>query len=192
MRYPTLTILLKYLHYRWVAANAKGHGIHSPFVFSLVTAQMNATKTRELIKYRDPSINKIMQEIEAVITYSMPEKIKRLITRLIDLFQPNSFCVIGENGVDKNYTNKASIDFAFFSDRNKKATLLHDANLVVQKMHSSSWIVLHGIHTSSEMEAAWEMLKKHPQIRLTIDLFNIGLLFCRKEQKEQEHFIIRY
>jgi hypothetical protein len=27
---------------------------------------------------------------------------------------------------------------------------------------------------------------------LSIDLFTIGILFCRKEQKEQEHFIIRY
>ena len=192
MRYSTPTIILKYLHYRWLAANAKGHGIHSPFVFSLVTAQMNAKNTREAIEIKDPSVKKIMQEIEAVITYSMPEKIKRLITRMLDLFQPNNVCVVGENGIDKNCINKTSIDFAFFSNRMKTATLLHDANLIVQKMHSSSWMVLHGIHTSSEMEAAWETFKKHPQIRLTIDLFNIGLLFCRKEQKEQEHFIIRY
>jgi hypothetical protein len=42
------------------------------------------------------------------------------------------------------------------------------------------------------MEAAWKQLKQHVKIRLTIDLFSIGILFCRTAQKEKEHFIIRY
>ena len=45
---------------------------------------------------------------------------------------------------------------------------------------------------NNEMEKAWEEIKKHEAVTLTIDLFFIGLVFVRKAQKEKEHFIIRY
>ena len=42
------------------------------------------------------------------------------------------------------------------------------------------------------MEEAWEVIKQHPSVTLTIDLFFIGLIFFRKEQLEKEHFVIRF
>ena len=42
------------------------------------------------------------------------------------------------------------------------------------------------------MEQAWEEIKNHEAVTLTIDLFFIGLVFVRNAQKEKEHFIIRY
>jgi len=42
------------------------------------------------------------------------------------------------------------------------------------------------------MEKAWAEIKADARVSLTIDLFYIGIVFLRKEQKEQEHFIIRY
>jgi hypothetical protein len=42
------------------------------------------------------------------------------------------------------------------------------------------------------MEKAWEEIKQHPHVTLTIDLFFIGLVFVRQAQKEKEHFVIRY
>ena len=46
------------------------------------------------------------------------------------------------------------------------------------------------IHWSLEMEEAWEEIKAHPKVRLTIDSFFWGIVFFRKEQ-EKEHFTIR-
>jgi hypothetical protein len=85
-----------------------------------------------------------------------------------------------------------SIDFAFIGEGQDGATILQSVNRVMDKMHSNSWVILHGIHADSNMETVWNTLKEHSNIRLSIDLFTIGILFCRKEQKEQEHFIIRY
>jgi len=42
------------------------------------------------------------------------------------------------------------------------------------------------------MEKAWEEIKQHSHVTLTIDLFFIGLVFVRQAQKEKEHFVIRY
>ena len=39
--YSTLRLASKYLHYYLKAANGRGHGIHSPFVFEFVTQVMN-------------------------------------------------------------------------------------------------------------------------------------------------------
>jgi hypothetical protein len=41
------------------------------------------------------------------------------------------------------------------------------------------------------MEAAWEEIKKHPKVTVTVDLFFFGLVFFRKEQAK-EGFILRY
>ena len=41
------------------------------------------------------------------------------------------------------------------------------------------------------MEAAWEEVKKHPRVTVTIDLYDMGLVFFRQEQTPQ-HFRLRY
>lgn len=192
MRYSTPTRLLKYLHYYWVAANSKGHGIHSPFVFRFIKEEMNAKSTTEAIANTSPSVKKLMQEIEAVTSQFMPEKIKRLIARCIAKFNPSITCILASKSSYTEVEKMDRIDFAFLEAGCSVDLILQNAVLVLQKMHSDSWMIVEGIHTSSEMEYAWARLKKQPGVRLTIDLFFIGLLFCRKEQKEQEHFIIRY
>jgi hypothetical protein len=42
------------------------------------------------------------------------------------------------------------------------------------------------------MEEAWVVLKKHPSVTCTIDLFFIGIVLLKREFKEPEHFIIRF
>jgi len=39
------------------------------------------------------------------------------------------------------------------------------------------------------MEEAWEIIKKHSKVSVTIDTFQWGIVFFRAEQ-EKEHFII--
>ena len=201
MLYSTPTLLLKYLHYYWVAANAKGHGIHSPFVFKFIKEILNATSSLKEIEKNAPAVNKILQEIEAASSSKLNPKIKLVIARLLQSNHPVSFSVTGdmkpfEADSTINTTAKIesveSIDFAFIGQGQDEATMLQSASRLIDKMHSNSWVILHGLHADSNMEAAWGQLKKHANIRLTIDLFSIGILFCRKEQKEQEHFIIRY
>jgi predicted RNA methylase len=53
-------------------------------------------------------------------------------------------------------------------------------------------IIFDDIHWSAAMEKAWDEIKCHPSVTLSIDLFFIGLVFFRKENKEPSHFVIRY
>ncbi len=45
------------------------------------------------------------------------------------------------------------------------------------------------IHWSHDMEEAWESIKNHPKVSVTIDTFQWGIVFL-ESNKEKEHFII--
>ena len=48
------------------------------------------------------------------------------------------------------------------------------------------------IHWSKEMEEAWEIIKQHTAVSLSIDLFFIGIVFLKKDFKVKQHFVIRF
>lgn len=191
MRYATPIILLKYLQYYLKGANSKGHGVHSPFVYNFIREDLNVVKSSEEWMMRDPALKQRMAEINSVLSSQLPEKIKRLIVGMIDKWKPASFYVSGE-GSSFNTSMEGATDFIFLGASNSKGSVFSKAVKLIDSMHPNSLMILEGIHSSSVMEEAWEGVKKNPKSRLTIDLFFIGIIFCRTEQKEQEHFIIRY
>jgi hypothetical protein len=204
MHYSTPTVLLKYLQYYWVASNSKGHGIHSPFVFKFIQEILNGKSPLIAIENNTPAVKQILDQIEAAGSAALAPKNKIVIARLLQSNHPVSFSVTGDmkpfdadsaintNAKIGSTQSVESIDFAFIGKGQNKETMLQSASRLFDKMHSNSWVILHGIHADSNMETVWNTLKEHSNIRLSIDLFTIGILFCRKEQKEQEHFIIRY
>ncbi len=50
-----------------------------------------------------------------------------------------------------------------------------------------SIVVMDDIYWSSEMKQAWEQLKNHSSVTLSIDLFRMGILFFRHD-RNKEHF----
>lgn len=52
-------------------------------------------------------------------------------------------------------------------------------------------LILHDIHWSPDMEKAWEEIKAHPQVKVTLDLFYMGIVFFRSELSRQ-HFVLRF
>ena len=54
-----------------------------------------------------------------------------------------------------------------------------------------SVFIMDDIYWSEEMKQAWEVIKADPDVTVTIDLFWIGLVFFRKEQRK-ENFILKF
>ncbi|MEO8238571.1 MAG: class I SAM-dependent methyltransferase [Flavobacterium sp.] len=77
----------------------------------------------------------------------------------------------------------------FDGNHSKKATLAYFELLLPTIINDSVWI-FDDIHWSLEMEEAWKIIKSHPKVTVTIDTFQWGFVFFRREQ-EKEHFIIR-
>lgn len=77
----------------------------------------------------------------------------------------------------------------FDGNHSKKATLNYFEKLLPTVTNDTVWI-FDDIHWSADMEEAWESIKKHPKVTVTIDTFQWGLVFFRREQPK-EHFVIR-
>lgn len=77
----------------------------------------------------------------------------------------------------------------FDGNHSKKATLEYFELLIPTITNDSVWI-FDDIHWSQDMEEAWEIIKNHPKVTVTIDTFQWGIVFFRNEQKK-EHFVIR-
>ncbi len=83
------------------------------------------------------------------------------------------------------------LDMAFLDGHHAKGPTLDHFAMCLSHAHTDSVLVLDDIHWSRGMEEAWEEIKRHPQVTVTIDLYDMGLVFLRKEQA-REHFTLRY
>tara|TARA_B110000211_G_C14053635_1_gene542313 strand:+ start:100 stop:891 length:792 start_codon:yes stop_codon:yes gene_type:complete len=83
-----------------------------------------------------------------------------------------------------------SLDYAFFDGNHQKQPTIDYFNTCVKKANKDSLFIFDDIHWSIPMEEAWEKIKNHPDVTVTIDLFWIGLVFFKTDQAK-ENFIIR-
>lgn len=83
------------------------------------------------------------------------------------------------------------VDFAFFDGNHRYEPTLRYFEHMNRHRTDRSVFVLDDIHWSAEMERAWEAIRQHPDVTLTIDLFYIGLVFFRRNQPRQ-HFTLRF
>lgn len=63
---------------------------------------------------------------------------------------------------------------------------------LLPKCNENSVLIFDDINWSQGMQEAWQHIKTHEQVKLSIDLFFVGIVLFRKEQKEQEHFVVRF
>lgn len=81
-------------------------------------------------------------------------------------------------------------DLVFFDGHHDKDATLHYFEQLLPTVHNDTVFIFDDIHWSKGMTKAWERIKKHPQVSLTIDTFYWGFVFFRKEQAK-ENFVIR-
>ncbi len=85
-----------------------------------------------------------------------------------------------------------NIDFIFIDGNHRYEPTVRYFKQLLPHVNEQSVIIFDDVHWSEEMEQAWEEIKKHPSVTLTIDLFFIGIVFFRKENKIPQHFTIRF
>lgn len=83
------------------------------------------------------------------------------------------------------------VDFVFFDGNHRYEPTLRYFEQCLANAHENSVFVLDDIHWSVEMERAWDAIKAHPAVTVTVDLFYVGLVFFRQTQPKQD-FRLRY
>lgn len=79
--------------------------------------------------------------------------------------------------IDGNHSYKATVNYF-------KEGLL--------KKNTNSIFIFDDINWSEDMQKAWKEIFLHQEVTLSFDFFHFGIVFFRSEQKEKEHFVLKF
>ena len=260
---PHFIYAFKFIKYMLFSKHKKGHGIHSPFVFKLITNVFNNKSTTKNLKHLDSLYNKYKRSKEiieckkigagsvyksqknitvgnTIRTSSVNIKYGHLLYNLVKYFKSENILELGTSvGISTAYINLAypksnftsiegmsekiavaekisdelnmnnikfvhgdfdtildsvlekyeKLDFVFFDGNHRKENTLKYFNSCITKAHNDSIFVFDDIHWSKEMEKAWEVISNDKKVKLSVDLFRMGLIFFRNELSYEQYVI---
>jgi predicted O-methyltransferase YrrM len=85
----------------------------------------------------------------------------------------------------------SAVDLVFFDGNHRKDATLKYFSQCLGFASEQSIFIFDDIHWSRDMHNAWQEIKEHPEVTLTVDLFGLGIIFFRKGMLRQ-HFVLRY
>ena len=87
-------------------------------------------------------------------------------------------------GEKKNY------DLIYIDGDHRGEALLRYVELLLPRLNATGCLVVDDINWSADMHAAWETLRADPRFEVSVDLFEMGLLFLPRGI-EPQHFVLR-
>lgn len=81
-----------------------------------------------------------------------------------------------------------TLDYLFIDGNHRKEPTIKYFEMCLPYIHNDTIFVFDDVRWSSGMNEAWQEIKQHPKVTLTIEVFDVGIVFFRKEQKEKAHF----
>jgi len=85
-----------------------------------------------------------------------------------------------------------TFDFVYIHGNHTYEATIKYFNQLLNHTNENSVLLFDDIYWSEGMAKAWEEILAHPSVTLTIDLYKVGLVFFRKENKQKEDFVLRY
>ncbi|MCK0132279.1 class I SAM-dependent methyltransferase [Flavobacteriaceae bacterium F08102] len=86
--------------------------------------------------------------------------------------------------------NHSPFDLIFFDGNHQKEATLQYFELCLSNKHDNTVFIFDDIYWSRGMTEAWEQIKRHPDVTVTIDTFYWGIVFFRKGQA-RENFVLK-
>ena len=83
------------------------------------------------------------------------------------------------------------LDFVFIDGNHRQEATIRYFKQILPKLHPGSIMVIDDIHRSKGMHRAWEKLREHEKVSISIDLFRLGIVLF-KDDIAKEHFILKY
>ena len=85
-----------------------------------------------------------------------------------------------------------SLDFLYVDGNHSYEATITYFTLALTKKNAQSIFVFDDINWSNDMQKAWEEIYNHKDVKLSLDFFHFGIVFFRTEQKEKEHFVLKF
>ena len=113
------------------------------------------------------------------------QNLKKLEVHHVDIITGNF-----DETLQQVLEKEKTFDFIFIDGNHLKEPTLRYFEQILPYTHDNSIVIFDDIHWSLEMEEAWNSIIKKEALTVTIDVFEMGIVFFRKEQKKQ-HFIVK-
>ena len=154
---------------KFLLKSTNQHGVHSPFVYNFVTKGLYK-KELKVTNFGNYSELK-----------NLSKKEQKILSKIVNYFKIDSI-YFDLKELSKTLDN--DFNLIYFSDLKKINTF----NLT--KLNSNNFIIVNGIYKKKENHYNWLKIIKKQEVKVSIDLFNFGIIFFRREQAK-EHFSIR-
>lgn len=82
--------------------------------------------------------------------------------------------------------NLTQVDLAYIDANHAYEPSVRYYELLKQKSHNETCIIFDDIYWSKGMNAAWQKIIRDNDVTVSIDLFHVGLIFFRKEQRKED------
>lgn len=179
-------------------------------IISNITKHVSSTKRRTELLYRLTNYFKSENILELGTSLGIGTQAMSLgnsnakITTIegcpnISKFSSENFKDLGLENIEVQTGNFSKVipnlkhdkfDLIFFDGNHQKKATLSYFETLLSTAHNDSVFIFDDIYWSKDMTEAWESIKYHPKVTVTIDTFRWGLVFLRKEQVK-EHFTVR-
>jgi hypothetical protein len=138
--------------------------LHSPFVFGLYNHCFKKNSILSIANYKPSSNGYFNQQCESII-------------QKLQLYFPN------HSFTKELDTLPLESPFIWLIS---EPISLEKVDQILSDAHNDSMVIVRNMYSSSHNTQSWEQLKSMPQVTASIDLFFMGLLFARKEQRKQD------
>ena len=85
-----------------------------------------------------------------------------------------------------------SFDLVFIDGNHRKEPTLNYFKLLLKNLHNETILIFDDIHWSREMEGAWKEICSNENVRVSIDLFFLGIVIFRESIREKQHYQVRF
>lgn len=89
-------------------------------------------------------------------------------------------------------SENSAFDLVFFDGHHDGQATWNYFLQCLPHSHPNTIFIFDDIYWSRDMYRAWKMICAHEDVRLSIDLYRMGIIFFRKEKIQSEHFCLRY
>lgn len=138
-------------------------------------------------------LSKACPDAEIITIEGCPETAKKAYQNFQDLELENVELQVGnfDELLTRVVEHFPKLDFVYIDGNHRKDATLNYFNWCLPKVHEDTLLIFDDIYWSKGMKEAWEEIKSHPEVTVTVDLFWIGLVYFKKGQAK-EHFKIKF
>lgn len=85
-----------------------------------------------------------------------------------------------------------TVDCMYVDGNHSYEATMRYFEMALQKRSAHSIFIFDDIYWSEGMAKAWKEIYSHPEVTLSLDLFQMGIVFFRTENKNKEHFVLKF